>query len=224
VDEFGRTSLLMLAASIGSEDRWVMAASCGAITLTPLRMMTDDERRSATDRSALLLLTDLGYLHSTDNSGAELATSPLRTSSVVVLLLPWSLVDIVARLDVLARNTTVEIPRCYAPEDWLAAGHHFVDDGEWNPADLTSDVAKRANALRGLPAAERRHFIFGALAGETPALDRDLGRSSHGDGSGRTTSTTERSSRDVDPLVFTNPGSMPEGVSPLFVSHKDRSI
>jgi hypothetical protein len=216
MDEFGRTSLLMLAASIGSEDPWVMAASVGAVTLTPLRMMSEDERRSTVGRSVLLRLEDLGYVAATDD-GATLAASPL-SNSIGVLLLPWSLEAAVARLDHLARTTTAEIPGCYASEDWLTTGHYFFDDTDWNPAEPIDEIAKLANSLRGLPAAGRRHFIFGSLAPIESVFDRSSG----GDGSDWPRGE-DRGSRDVDPLVYTNPGSVPEGVSPLFAHHHSRA-
>jgi len=212
VGEFGRTSLLMLAASIGSADHWVMSASRGAITLTPLRMMSDEERRSSRERNVLLHLADLGYLTGTDNGGAMSATSPL-SNSIGVLLFPWSLQATVAQLDMLARTSAAEIPSRFAPEDWLETWHHFVDDGEWNPEVTKGRLARLATVLPGIPKARRRHFLFGSLVGETEALalEVDPDHSSCGQGASPMTSENERRVRQVDPLVFTNPGSMPEG-------------
>jgi hypothetical protein len=223
MNEFGRTSLLMLAASIGPEDPWVMAASSGAVTLSPLRMMSEDERRSTVGRSVLLRLADLGYITATDE-GATSSTSPL-SNSIGVLLLPWSLQATLARLDLVARTTTAEIPSHYAPEDWLATGHYFFDDADWSPADPIDEIARLVNSLRGLPAAGKRHFIFGSLAGELApfTIDDGLVRSPRDDG-GRTGPLREQLvTHDVDPLVYTNPGSAPEGVSPLFAHHEHRA-
>jgi hypothetical protein len=184
VGEFGRTPLLMLAASIESAGHWVMVASHGAITLTPLRMMSGEERRSTRDRAVLLHLTDLGYLTSTEGHAAMPATSPL-SNSVGVLLFPWLLQATVARLDTLARTTAAEIPGHFAPEDWLETWHHFVDDAEWNPGIPKREIARLASLLPGLPVARVRHVLFGSLANEAETL--------------------EFGAREADPLVFTHP-------------------
>jgi hypothetical protein len=222
VDEFGRTSLLMLAASIGTNDLWVMAASTGAVTLTPLRMMSGDERRETLGRRVLLRLADLGYVTSNEHGDAEAAKSPLSTS-IGVLLLPWSLQAAVARLDLIARTTDVQIPSRYAPEDWLAAGHYFFDDANWDREAPINEIARLVNSMRGLPVAGKRHFIFGSLAGESSVLDsvhagsHDIGRSRGG------LAVEECSDLQIDPLAYTNPGSFPEGLSPLFARHGDRT-
>lgn len=217
MDEFGRMSLLRLAASIGSDDHWVMAASCAAITLTPLRMMSSEERQSAMDRSVLLRLTDLGYVEGTAEGGAEPPATPL-SNSIGVLLLPWSLQAAVARLAQLARTSPVSIPGCYAPEDWLITGHIFVDDAQWGPQKGIDGLGAAANTVFGMPPAGRRHFIFGQSAGELRTLDSWVGTSSHPDGTARGDHIIDESSV-VDPLAYTNPGSVPEGLSPLFVHH-----
>jgi hypothetical protein len=220
MNEFGRTPLLILAASIGSSDDWVMAASSGAVTLTPLRMMSDGEYRSSSDSSALLRLTDLGYLTDTGEGTAAPSTSPL-SNAVVVLLLAWPLQATVARLDALARTSIDRVPDCYAPEDWLDVSHHFVNDGEWDPMTPGDEIARRAGTLRGLPAASRRHFIFGSLAGEMVTRSLESARAGPPvDESSRGWDASAHGAREVDPLMFTNPGSVPEGLSPLFVRHR----
>jgi hypothetical protein len=222
MDEFGRTSLLMLAASIGAADDWVMSASSGAVTLTPLRMMSDEERRSTIDRSALLRLTDLGHLNGAEVDGAALTTSPLSTS-VVVLLLSWSLQATVARLDAMARTSTAMIPPCYAHEDWLEVSHHFVDDGVWQRGLPSDALAKRANVLPGLPPGGRRHFIFGSPAAETETeteTEEVKVPASQGARHGHFMQARAHGTQELDPLAYTNPGSVPEGLSPLFARNQ----
>jgi hypothetical protein len=160
MDEFGQTSLLMLAASIGSADPWMMAASSGAVTLTPYRMMSVNERLESIEQCVLLRLTDLGHLGSTVDGRPLLAPSPLRSRSEVVLLLPWSLLSTISELDVVARTSSREIPRCYAPEDWLTAWHHYVDGADWCPLVLEDDISRRADMLSNLPFTGMRHFIL----------------------------------------------------------------
>lgn len=158
--EFGQTSLLMLAASIGSSDPWVMAASSRAVTLTPYRMMSANEQLDSIEHRVLLRLTDLGHLGDPVDCRPSIAPSPLRSRSEVVLLLPWSLLSTIAELDVVARTSSREIPRCYAPEDWLTAGHHFVDSADWGPLVLEDDISRRADMLSQLPFTGMRHFIL----------------------------------------------------------------
>lgn len=220
MNEFGRTSLLRLAASVGSDDHWVMAASSGAITLTPLRMMSGDECQSATDRSVLLRLTDLGYVGGISDGFAAPPTSPL-SNSVGVLLLPWSLQATLARLDLIARTSTDPIPGRYAPEDWLVTEHLFVDDAAWSPRTGIDNFSFVANTRFGAPVAGRRHFIFASLADERQGLDVASTRSTRSDGAAEPAVTDERGA--VDPLTYTNPGSAPEGLSPLFVRQDGRS-
>jgi hypothetical protein len=221
VDEFGRTSLLRLAASIGSDDHWVMAASSGAITLTPLRMMSSAERQSATARSVLLRLTDLGYVDCPEDEGDAAAPSPL-SNSIGVLLLPWSLQAAVARLAHLSRTSTDPIPSCYAPEDWLVTGHVFIDDGDWSAEKGTRELGPVANTLFGFPPTGRRHFMFGTLAGESGILESAPDASFQREG-GELVSHANGERSAVDPLAYTNPGSVPEGLSPLFARHHGRS-
>ncbi len=221
MNEFGRTSLLRLAASVGSDDHWVMAASSGAITLTPLRMMSSEERRSAADRSVLLQLTDLGYVEGVGERGGAPLGSPL-SNSVGVLLLPWSLQAPMARLDRIARTSPDPIPSRYAPEDWLVTGHLFVDDAAWSPGKDTAEFRLVANSRFGFPPAGRRHFIFGSIADETRVLDVPPVASAEG-ASDVAPSATDEQRRTLDPLAYTNPGSVPEGLSPLFVRHDDRT-
>jgi hypothetical protein len=156
--EFGQTSLLMLAASIGPSDPWVMAASSSAVTLTPYRMMSADEQLDSQDR-VLLRLTDLGHLGHPFDGRPSAVLSPVRSRSQVVLLLPWALLATIAELDVVARTSSREIPHCYAPEDWLTVGHHFVDGGDWAPLVLDGDISRRADMLSQLPFTGMRHFI-----------------------------------------------------------------
>ena len=222
--EFGGTSLLMLAASIGASDPWVMAPWSGAVTLTPLRMMSADERDAATDHAVLLCLSDLGHLVSAEDANGHATASPLRSQSEVVLLLSWSLLPIVAELDLVARTSSRELPSRYAPEDWLTAWHHFVEDDSWRPSAPVDEIASRENTLRGLPFAGSRHYVLGSLASEssahefgfTPSSQRSLAVAAR---HGNDTAAPADAAGPVDPLTFTNPGSAPEGLSPLFVHH-----
>ena len=218
--EFGPTSLLMLAASIGSSDPWVMTASSGAVTLTPYRMMSAYERLQSAEQRVLLSLTDLGHLGDTEDGRPSLVHSPLRTRSEVVLLLPWSLLSTVAELDVVARTSSREIPSRYAPEDWLTAWHHFVDGDDWGSLALGDDVTRYAGLLSKLPFTGMRHFILAASATVGSVRERHGSlalRDAFAEGdSDHLTPTVGHDPRDVDPLVFTNPGSAPEGLSPLF--------
>lgn len=198
--EFGRTPLLILAASIGGADDWVLAAASGALTLTPLRMMSDEERSLAIDRSALLRLTDLGYLNGSDLDVGSIVNSPLNASAVV-LLLSWSLQGTVARLDGLARTSAAEVSPRFAPEDWREVSHHFVDDGERHAAVTDEAFTMRMNTLPGLPTGGRRHFIFGALADPSEAREPAY----------ESVPAGEPGTQLVDPLVYTNPGRAPEG-------------
>ena len=220
--EFGETSLLMLAASIGSADPWVMAAWSGAVTLTPLRMLSKAERDAASDQSVLLCLSDLGHLVSTYDASGATPASPLRSPSEVVLLLPWSLLPAVAELDLVARTSSREIPSRYAPEDWLTTWHHFVEDDDRRLAAPMDGIAGRERMLRGLPNVGARHYVLGSLASEKSALEYGFTASWQ-----RTLNTVPRhehatTASATDPLVFTNPGSAPEGLSPLFVIHRGR--
>src|SRR5580658_8912017 len=99
--EFARTSLLMLAASIGTSDPWVMTASSGAVTLVPYRMLSLDDRLPTTEPRVTLRLTHLGRVDSAEAERRGLSRSPLRDRSEVVLLLSWSLLSAVAELDLL---------------------------------------------------------------------------------------------------------------------------
>jgi hypothetical protein len=198
-----------------------MTASSGAVTLTPYRMTSDFERLQSAEQRAFLSLTDLGHLGGAGDGGSSLISSPVPSRSEVVLLLPWSLLSIVAELDVVARTTSRKIPSCYAPEDWLTAWHHFVDVDDWGPLALEEDAGVRADILSKLPFMGTRHFIL--------ATDPDV-RIPHVDSHrvalhntedspyvhDHVAAAMERELRDVDPLVFTNPGSTPEGLSPLF--------
>ena len=226
MSEFGGTSLLMLAASIGASDPWVMAPWSGAVTLTPLRMMSADERDAATDQAVLLCLNDLGHLVNAEDANGHAAASPLRSQSEVVLLLSWSLLPTVAELDLVARTSSRELPSQYAPEDWLTAWHHFVEDDSWRPSAPVDEIAGRENTLRGLPFAGSRHYVLGSLASESSALEFGFTPSTQRSlvhaASHEHVTTRERDAGPVEPLVFTNPGSAPEGLSPLFVNHQGR--
>ena len=218
----------MLAASIGYSDPWVMSASCGAITLTPVRMMSVDERRATAEESVLLNLTDLGHLSGTADTLAISDDSPMRHRSEVVLLLPWSLASVVAELDVLARFDVGDRPRNYAPEDWLTTWHHFVEANEWQPAVKDIEIRRQTDSLRGLPFVGMRHFVLGSVATEASTHEYDmnlvlneiLGRSPL---TPTLSSVGSQTSDEVDPLIFTNPGSAPEGLSPLFVTGARRA-
>jgi hypothetical protein len=183
--------------------------------------MSSDERRSATERSVLLRLTDLGYVDGIDDRGDVPASSPL-SNSIGVLLLPWSLQADVARLALLARTSSESIPSCYAPEDWLVTGHVFIDDADWSPEKGTDGFGAVANTLFGLPPAGRRHFMFGTLAGERRVFEAALDPSSQREG-GELLSHASAEPSTLDPLAFTNPGSVPEGLSPLFARHHGRA-
>lgn len=218
MSEFEQTSLLILAASIGTSDPWVMTALSGAVTLTPYRMMSAFERLQSAEQRALLCLTDLGHLGDSDDGRPSLVASPVRVRSEVVLLLPWSLLPIVAELDVVARTTSRKIPNCYAPEDWLTAWHHFVDVDDWGPLALDKDASMRADILSKLPFMGVQHFILAAgpyvsiprVDSRHEALHDEIDVHDH------MSAAMEHELRDVDPLAFTNPGSTPEGLSPLF--------
>jgi hypothetical protein len=182
-------------------------------------MMSDFERLQSAEQRVLLCLTDLGHLGDSTDGEPSLVPSPVRARSEVVLLLPWSLLSTVAELDVVARTTTRQISSSYAPEDWLTAWHHFVDGEDWGPLALDDDATKRAAILRKLPFTGLRHFILAAsvMANLATADSRPValqGLVSAGR-QGYLTREGECESA-VDPLVFTNPGSAPEGLSPLF--------
>ena len=185
--EFGQTSLLMLAASIGSSDPWVMAASSRAVTLMPHRMMSVHEQLDSIEHRVLLRLTDLGHLGDPVDGRQTSVLSPLRCRSEVVLLLPWSLLATIAELDVVARTSTREIPRWSAPEDWLTAGHHFVDGADWGPLVLEGDISRRTDMLSKLPFTGMRHFIFAARLTVNSVLEnrRRLALDAFPDGAGR---------------------------------------
>ena len=224
MDEFQRTSLLMLAASIIDSDPWVMDATSCAVTLTPLRMMSGPERMSISDLSVLLDLTDLGRLGGTEGDRGALVTSPLRSQCHVVLLLPWSLLSSIAELDHQARTTSREIPRCYASDDWLTTWHHFIEGGDWELSDHDNIPAKCIAMLHSLPFEGSWHFVLASAAGSSSAIRSEIDLLQHSlqgsaDGVGEGVTSRERALLAVDPLTFTNPGSAPEGLSPLFVTH-----
>jgi hypothetical protein len=181
VIEFERTSLLTLAASIGTSDPWMMDAWSRAVTLIPLRMMSATERRSSSDQALLLDLTDLGRLRSSDDGQRTHATSPLRSQSNVALLVPWSLLAGIAELDSAARSSSREIPSCYASDDWLTTWHHFVDDGSaWEASTHDGIVAKRRTMLHSLPFEGSWHFVLASVAVSSEApRESDRSDSTH---------------------------------------------
>jgi hypothetical protein len=209
VSEFRPTSLLMLAASIVPADPWVMAASARAVTLTPLRMLSPEECPTESQR-VLVSLTDLGYVGRADRS-------PLASQPDVVLLLPWSMASTIAELDLAARNDVANAPATFAPEDWIMTWHHFIDVADSEAS--REDTVRRADLLRALPFSGIRRFVLGERIGDLPAdwaaAEGHLARD--GDtGDGVESSALAERLQVPNPLVFSNPGSAPEGLSPLF--------
>jgi hypothetical protein len=169
--EFGETSMLTLAASIGTSDLWVMAAWSEAVTLTPLRMLSRAELEAAREKSVLLCLSDLGHLGGSDNVADGTSTSPLRSMSDVVLLLSWSLLPAVAELDLVARRCTRTIPDRYAAEDWLTTWHHFVEADDQQQRLNAQYTAGYERLFRGLPFVGAHHVVLGTLASKHDSLE-----------------------------------------------------
>ena len=137
----------------------------------------------------------------------------------MVLLLPWSLLSTVAELDALARTTARTISSDFAPEDWRPAWHHFVADEEWEPLALGDDPTRRAAILSRLPFTGMRHFVLAKSAmANLASSGRPVGALASLGSAGQHKIVTRgvEHERDVDPMVFTNPGGAPEGLSPLF--------
>jgi hypothetical protein len=219
MDEFQPTSLLILAASIDTSDPWVMDASSGAVTLTPFRMMAATERRSISAQSVILDLTDLGHVGGADGDRRTLIASPLRSQSRVVLLLPWSLLSSIAVLDNMARSSSREIPRCYASDDWLSTWHHFIEDGDWEALDHERVVERCTTLLPSLPFFGSWHFVLALVAASSSAIRDEIDlsqREVHDTAVAPLASSIRQGAGNHDPLTFTNPGSPPEGLSPLF--------
>jgi len=153
----------MMAACIGVSDPWVLTSAQGAARLAPLRLMSLDEQR-AVPSAVILTLTDLGYAGGSFTDVLEgSSNSPLANRSEVVLLLPWSLLPVIARLEAHARATPYEHDPHFAPEDWLAAWHHFVDTDEQPPSQAVRAMAREARALQLARSATRRHHVFGTI-------------------------------------------------------------
>jgi hypothetical protein len=218
VGEFRQTSLLMLAASILPSDPWVMAASSGAVTLTPLRMLSPEDRHATSEVRLLLDLADLGYVGRAGDPRHTRPGSPPTTQTEIVLLLPWSMISAVAELDLSARTSTRELSKSFAPEDWIVTWHHFIDGTDW---ELEADTVQRTNVLRALPLPGLRHFVLCEKASElstnaeagggVPILFADGVVSGRGE-----PSFHGQRGRHLDPLAFTNQGGPPDASSSRF--------
>jgi hypothetical protein len=154
----------MMAASIGTSDPWVLSSAHGTVLLAPLRLMSMREQQIVPDAGELMDLYDLGYtagVHAEDLGGAP--GSPVTGRSEVVILLPWSLLPVIAKLEAHARATPFEHDPQFAPEDWLATWHHFI---EFNPQSPPRDVELLAREAVGLQLAQsprRRHLVLGTI-------------------------------------------------------------
>lgn len=176
-----RSALFMMAACIGPSDPWVLTVGTGAVRLAPLRLMSLREQRSVPAAGVLLDLTDLGCIGADCTKGlAEPSTSPLRNRPEVVLLFPWSLVSTVTELEELARTAPYQYEPRFAPEDWLATWHHFLDADEWPPAPLVKSMAPQARVVSPVLSAQRRHVVLAAVR-QAQGADIPSGRASRDD-------------------------------------------
>lgn len=153
-----------MAACIGTSEPWALTSVHGAVRLAPLRLMSPDQRHKVVPSEHVTLrLTDLGHSEGSYRDVlAGTSSSPLAVRSEVVLLLPWSLLPVISKLEADARAVPYEHDPTFAPEDWLAAWHHFVDVDAQPPSQVLEAVAREARALRLTPSTGRRHHVFGS--------------------------------------------------------------
>jgi hypothetical protein len=156
-------SLFMKAASIGKSDLWVLAAMSGAIRLAPIHMLSTLDARTLPEESVLLNLIELGNF---DRDGARKTSTglPIPPRSGAVLLLPWSAVPTLARLDALARRSPCD---GRAPDgEWLTTWHHFVDTDSAPSSVVGSTMTRRAHALDVHLSPGPRRYVFGTVCGD----------------------------------------------------------
>lgn len=153
-----------MAASIGKDDPWVMAATSSAVRLTPLRMLSDVDRLELTKDGIVLKLTDLGRVDRDPGVCVGGEVTPIRGRSEIVLLLPTMLISTVASLGALSRSSEHEYSCGFAPEDWLKTWPHFVEtDGYDEAGDL---MASHARNLSYVPSVMRRRYVVGFVASD----------------------------------------------------------
>jgi hypothetical protein len=165
-----RPSLFMRAAPIGVSDPWVLAATSGSVRLTPIRMMSAQDRRRLPEEGVLLNLTELGLF---DRDGAQEACTSLLTPTrfQVVLLLPWSVVPTLVGLDALARRSSFDSP--LPDDDWLATWHHFVEAGDTPSPMVAPTMTRTASALDVLLSPGPWRYVFGAVCGDRQRSSAD---------------------------------------------------
>jgi hypothetical protein len=168
-----RPSLFMRDSSIGTSDPWLLSATPGSIRLAPIRLMSAQDRRTWPEESVLVNLTELAHL---DRDGARRASSlTIPLAPQVVLLLSWSVVPTLARLDAVARRSPSDgqLP----DEDWLTTWHHFVETDDAQSSAAVPTMTRRASALDVLLSPGPRRYVFGTVCGDphtrrTDALER----------------------------------------------------
>jgi hypothetical protein len=171
-----RPSLYMRAAPIGTPDLWVLAATSRVVRLVPIRMLSAQDRRTLPEESVLLNLIELGHFDQRCAPTSSVATRPsIPLQSEVILLLSWSVLPTIAKLDSLARRSSNDVRSPDA--DWLTTWHHFVETDYASSVAVLRTMTRRAGALDVLLAPRPRQYVLGTVCGDWQR-DRTDGRES----------------------------------------------
>ncbi len=173
---FTKSPLVMLVSPIGQSEPWELTPFGGKVRCTP-SLRREPEARFDDDRP-VLLLSDWGYLDGIPVSGAIDAVQPALASretrgpprSDVVLLLPMSVMPLLATLRARATSGDAGGDDPLRHEDWCAVWPHYVGTDGGAMSFLQSANSRHACGGSFLPVAGSRRYVYGSLPGDVSPL------------------------------------------------------